>query len=123
MGSNADTIREFIGKWSNLDPAELAAYFTEDGCYHNMPFQRIEGREAVEQFIAGFTDTWTATEWEVLNLTESGDVVFCERIDRTRSTAGDVDLPCVGVFEMQDGKIREWRDYFDLATYTGAMSG
>jgi len=27
------------------------------------------------------------------------------------------------VYEMQDGKIKVWRDYFDLATYTGAFSG
>jgi limonene-1,2-epoxide hydrolase len=34
-----------------------------------------------------------------------------------------VDLPCCGVFEMTDGKIRVWRDYFDLGTYTRAAAG
>jgi limonene-1,2-epoxide hydrolase len=28
-----------------------------------------------------------------------------------------VDLPVVGVFEMANGKIQLWRDYFDLNTY------
>jgi limonene-1,2-epoxide hydrolase len=32
-----------------------------------------------------------------------------------------VDLPCAGVFEMQGGKIKVWRDYFDLGTYVKAM--
>jgi limonene-1,2-epoxide hydrolase len=28
----------------------------------------------------------------------------------------------LGVFEMHNGKIRVWRDYFDLATYTKAIA-
>ena len=27
----------------------------------------------------------------------------------------------VGVFEMEDGKIKVWRDYFDLNTFMSAM--
>jgi len=123
MKSNSDIIREFVATWSRLDPAELATYFTEDGCYHNMPIDPIVGREAVQAFITGFSATWTETDWEILNLVEAGDLVFCERVDRTRTTKGNVDLPCVGVFEMQEGKIRLWRDYFDFNTYSGAMSG
>jgi hypothetical protein len=33
-----------------------------------------------------------------------------------------VDLPCTGVFEMENGKIKVWRDYFDLTTYIKGMS-
>ena len=46
---------------------------------------------------------------------------IAERIDRTKTSLGAVDLPCTGVFEMKDGKIRVWRDYFDLNTFMGAM--
>jgi limonene-1,2-epoxide hydrolase len=31
-------------------------------------------------------------------------------------------LPCLGVFEMQDGKIRVWRDYFDLGSSLRALA-
>lgn len=81
------------------------------------------GRAAVQAFIAGFIKDWSATEWDILNLAEAGDVVIVERLDRTRLGEKRVDLPCCGVFEMQDGKIRVWRDYFDLATYTRALGG
>jgi limonene-1,2-epoxide hydrolase len=33
-----------------------------------------------------------------------------------------VDLPCVGVFELEAGKIKTWRDYFDLATYQRGLA-
>ncbi|MFW6093886.1 MAG: SgcJ/EcaC family oxidoreductase [Pseudomonadota bacterium] len=121
--SNEQIIREFITAWSRLDPAELAGYFTEDGCYHNMPTEPIRGREQVEEFIRGFTATWTETEWDIIGITAAGDRVYAERLDRIKTTQGNVDLPCLGVFELRDGKIREWRDYFDLGTYMNAMQG
>lgn len=121
MGENARIVRDFIAAWSRLDAVELAAFFTEDGVYHNMPARPVAGRAAVQAFIAGFIKDWTATEWDVLNLVEAGDVVIAERLDRTRVGDRPVDLPCCGVFEMSGGKIKVWRDYFDLATYTRAL--
>lgn len=123
MSDNERIIREFIAAWSRLDPAELAGYFTEDGCYHNIPAQPVRGRDKVEQFIRGFTATWTETRWDVVSLACDGDRVFAERVDRTKTSQGNVDLPCLGVFELENGKIREWRDYFDLNTYMNAMKG
>ena len=52
----------------------------------------------------------------------AGDIVIAERLDRTEAGDKSVDLPCTGVFEMKDGKIKVWRDYFDMATFTAAMS-
>lgn len=120
MTDNEQIIRDFIGAWSRLDSVELASYFTADGCYYNMPTQPVKGRENVQKFIAGFIANWASTDWEILHLVAQGDVVFCERVDRTTFASGGVDLPCLGVFEMSDGKIKEWRDYFDLNTFMRA---
>jgi len=119
---NEKIIREFIQAWSRLDAKELASYFTDDGVYHNMPTGPVGGRENVEKMIAGFISTWTETEWDILHLVSDGDVVIAERLDRTRAGDKAVDLPCTGVFEMDNGKIRVWRDYFDLGTYAKGMS-
>ena len=120
MTDNAQIIRDFIAAWSRLDPVELASYFTADGCYYNMPTQPVRGRDNVQKFIGGFIANWSATDWEILHLVAQDDVVFCERVDRTAFASGGVDLPCLGVFEMSDGKIKEWRDYFDLNTFMRA---
>lgn len=122
MHDNETIIRDFIAAWSRRDPDELAGFFTEDGVYHNMPTQPVAGRENLKLFIAGFVKDWTATEWDVLNLVSSGDVVIAERLDRTRIGEKAVDLPCCGVFEMAGGKIKVWRDYFDMATYLRAVA-
>ena len=72
--------------------------------------------------IAAFTADWTATQWDLLNIVGAGDVVIAERPDRTHAGDKTVDLPCTGVFEMENGKIKVWRDSFDMSTFTTAMS-
>ena len=119
--SNIAVVTEFIEHWSNLDAPSLAAYFTEDGTYFNIPAKPVTGRANIETFIAGFIASWTSTTWDILNIAENGEVVYCERLDRTQTTNGNVDLPCFGVFEMQEGKIHVWRDYFDMGTFVNAM--
>jgi len=122
MSRNKAIIREFIKSWSKLDAKELAGYFTEDGIYHNMPIQPVQGRDNIENFILGFSGTWTETTWEIINIVADGDFVVAERVDRTKAGEKSVDLPCVGVFELENGKIKAWRDYFDLSAYMNALS-
>ena len=119
---NERIIREFIEAWSRLDPVELAGYFTDDGVYHNMPMGPVAGRANVENLIRGFIASWTETTWDLRNILCAGDVVIAERLDRTRAGEKTADLPCVGVFEMEGGKIKVWRDYFDFATYQRGMA-
>jgi limonene-1,2-epoxide hydrolase len=121
MSENSKLIQDFCRAWSRLDAAELASYFTEDGVYHNMPAGPVEGRKQIEAFIRAFIAGWTETTWEILTLAETGNKVVAERVDRTKAGEKEVALPCMGVFEIRDGKIACWRDYFDLATYTRAM--
>jgi limonene-1,2-epoxide hydrolase len=122
MNNNETVIREFIQAWSRLDAVELAGYFTDDGIYHNMPIGPVQGREKIEEFIRGFLSSWTETDWDIVNIIAEGDLVVAERVDRTKTQEKSVELPCVGVFELIDGKIKVWRDYFDLGTYMNAMS-
>jgi limonene-1,2-epoxide hydrolase len=118
MPDNVQIIKDFIAAWSNLQADELVDYFAEDGIYHNMPAQPVQGRENLTKFIGGFLASWTKTTWDTLNILGAGDVVVAERLDRTEVGEIKVDLPCCGVFEMEDGKIKVWRDYFDMATFT-----
>jgi limonene-1,2-epoxide hydrolase len=115
---NERIVLDFIDAWPRLDPAELASFFTEDGVYHNVPTQPVQGRANVEGLIRGFTADWTETSWEVLTLMSRGDTVIAERVDHIVAGDRSVDLPVVGVFELEQGKIKVWRDYFDLGTYT-----
>jgi limonene-1,2-epoxide hydrolase len=122
MIDNERIVRDFIAAWSNLDVDELVDYFAADGTYYNMPAQPVTGHDALKAFIGAFLSGWDETEWEILNLLAAGDIVMVERMDRTVAGGKPVNLPCFGIFEMRDGKIAEWRDYFDMATYTKALA-
>lgn len=123
MSDNEKIIREFFEAWSRLDADEMVSYFTEDGIYHNMPIEPVAGHENLREFIKDFTGDWSGTSCEIVTLVAQGSLVIAERIDRPRMGDIQVNLPCIGVFEMVDGKIKVWREYFDLATFINAASG
>ena len=80
----------------------------------------MKGREALSGFIGGFVKGWSDVKWEIVTLASSGDTVIAERVDRMTVGGKPVALPCCGVFEMEGGRIKIWRDYFDLSTFTSA---
>lgn len=122
MPDNAQIVRDFIAAWSRMDVDEIVGYFASDGIYHNMPMAPVAGTAMLKGFIAAFLKDWNATDWEVLNLLAAGNIVIAERVDHIHAGDKTCDLPVVGVFELTDGKIAVWRDYFDLGTYAKAFA-
>ncbi|MFN4354477.1 limonene-1,2-epoxide hydrolase family protein [Parvibaculum sp.] len=122
MSSNEQVIRDFVDAWPRLDVKKIVGFFAEDGVYHNMMLEPVKGREALTGFIGGFVNGWSDVKWELLNISSSGSIVFAERVDRMKVGGKPVALPCCGVFEMEGGKIKVWRDYFDLATFSKAAA-
>ncbi|MGV2979844.1 limonene-1,2-epoxide hydrolase family protein [Camelimonas sp. ID_303_24] len=57
-----------------------------------------------------------------MNILAQGHIVMAERIDRTMVGDRRVELPCCGVFLLDDSKISVGRGYFDLATYARAIA-
>src|SRR5882762_9310125 len=50
MESPIDVVRRFCAAWSdNLGAAELAAFFTDDAVYHNIPMAPVIGRKRSEE--------------------------------------------------------------------------
>jgi limonene-1,2-epoxide hydrolase len=45
----------------------------------------------------------------------TGDVVMNERTDRITVEGTEVTLAICAVFEVAEGRIKAWREYFDLA--------
>ena len=60
---------------------------------------------------------------ENLHVAVRDDVVLTERIDTFTMGERRAALPVMGTFEVRDGKISAWRDYFDLAQVTQMLVG
>ena len=79
----------------------------------------MRGKAAIEATLRQFDDPKGSAEFEIKALACTAGTVLTERVDRFLLNGRKVELPVMGAFEVgPDGKIRAWRDYFDLATWT-----
>jgi limonene-1,2-epoxide hydrolase len=91
--------------------------------YHNIPMDPLTGPDAIKSFIAGFAGAAEQIDFRVRNIVADGDVVLTERVDVFVLPNGKVELPVMGTFEVRDGKIAAWRDYFDMKQFMDQMTG
>ena len=82
--------------------------------YHSMPLSPIVGKEAIAAWVRKFEDV-APGRLEVRNQVATDHVVMNERTDHIVLNGHPVTLPIAGVFEIHEGRIRAWREYFDLA--------
>ncbi len=111
-------VRDFCAAWSRRDIDELLGYLADDAVYHNMPMAPVVGHAAIRAVFEFFVRPAETIDWEVRHIASTGNVVFTERLDRFNIAGKPVELPIAGVFEVHDGKITAWRDYFDMAAWT-----
>jgi limonene-1,2-epoxide hydrolase len=110
-------VTAFIEAIERKDIAAAAALVSPSISYENMPMQPIVGRDAMVATIEMFLGSASEVDWVIVRQHEVDGIVFNERIDRFRIGDGWLELPVAGVFEVDDGLITLWRDYFDLASY------
>ena len=119
MESPIELVRRFCAAWGdNLSATELAAFFTDDAMYHNIPLAPVTGRKAIENNFATFIRPGApgieTLELRLVNIAANGPVVLTERVDRFTMPDKSFELPVMGTFEISGGKIKAWRDYFDM---------
>ena len=122
LSNDVQVIHDFMTAFNSKDVDAIMEFFTEDAIYHNMPSGPVQGTVEVRNLITMFVSPAETVDWEILNIAQTGDTVLTERIDRFVIGGKDVKLPVMGAFDMKDGKIAAWRDYFDMATWQKQMA-
>jgi limonene-1,2-epoxide hydrolase len=115
--ANEQVIEAFCAAWARRDVEEILGFFTDDAVYHNIPMEPAVGIDAIRAVIEMFVPPADEIAFTVHNVASAGDVVFNERTDRFVTGGTSIALPVAGVFEVRDGKITAWRDYFDLQSW------
>ena len=118
-----DLVRRFCDAWSGGDLDAIVAYFTDDAVYHNIPIDPVTGRETIKATIAWFTAAVDKVEFRVHHIVADGNVVLTERTDVFVAGDKTIELPVMGTFEVADGKIAAWRDYFDMNQFMSQLAG
>lgn len=113
-------VSDLFTAWSRLSIDDIMSYFAEDAVWDNVPMTPANGKAAIREMTNGFLKDTATFGVKVLKSAHEGNVVFNSRIDSiTMKNGKKADIPVAGMFELDDnGKIKVWRDYFDLATFT-----
>ncbi len=114
--SQTDTVRLFMKAMENLDYEKALSYVSEDVEYTNMPLgpgSTLRGHAGILSVLQPFFAPTITNEWIITSMASAGNTVFMERLDRHQLPRGWAELPVTGVFEVVDGKISSWREYFD----------
>ena len=119
-------VRTFIDLLVANQP-DAACAMVSDGCeYDNVPMGKVFGPSGISGSLAPFLGGCTAIEWIIHRQVENGTVangtVFNERTDRFQLGGRWVEVPVCGIFEVRDGKITLWRDYFDQSTFRDQLT-
>ena len=127
MATPLDTVQRFmaafVSGWQTGDAGRVAAFFAVDAVYHNGPIEPVRGRDAIEDTLAGFMALGGRVDVDMPYVLANESIVMTERIDHFVRPEGTVSLSVMGIFEVHDGQITAWRDYFDLHQFTSAMTG
>jgi limonene-1,2-epoxide hydrolase len=118
MPSAEQVVKDFCAAATTRDPQALRAFFSDDVVYHNIPMDPAEGIDATMAVIDMFLGMCEALEFQVHHLASDGTTVLTERTDIFTINGRSAPLPVMGAFQVVDGKITAWRDYFDMAQVT-----
>jgi limonene-1,2-epoxide hydrolase len=126
MESPIEVVRRFCAAWSDdMATEDLAAFFTDDAVYHNVPMEPVVGRAAIADTFATLIRPGPpgieSIDFRVINIAAEGPVVMTERVDVFTMSDKTFELPVMGTFAVSDGRIDAWRDYFDLNQFTSRM--
>jgi limonene-1,2-epoxide hydrolase len=119
--SPLEVVHAFMAAAEKRDYDAAMELLADDVEYQNMPLPPVHGKAAVRQTLEALLALCTDSEWVVHRELAAGDLVMNERTDRFEMGGKWVDLPVAGVFELRDGRIALWRDYFDLPTIMNEM--
>ncbi|WP_293389611.1 nuclear transport factor 2 family protein [Nevskia sp.] len=111
-------VRHFLGAWTGRNLETLCACFADHAVYHNVPVAPIKGIAGIRQIFVAFLDAFETASLDIIALAAEPGLVIAERIDLFLMRNGTrIALPVTGVFEIRNGKITRFSDYFDLADF------
>lgn len=112
-----DVVHAFIAALERNDLPGALQYVGTTCEYDNVPIGKVYGHDGITGILGPMFARCTEITWPIHREAAVGNVVFNERTDKFKMEFGWIELPVTGVWEVVDGKIVLWRDYFDMPTY------
>jgi limonene-1,2-epoxide hydrolase len=115
------TVRQMIDAWNQRNWQQVFELFAADGVLQSMMLPPTVGREAIQQRIGALAKGIDSIELRVRHIGVIDGVVFIERVDDFVYRGKHGAVPVVGVVEVEKGRVKAWREYYDRAQLLEAM--
>ncbi|WP_445185431.1 limonene-1,2-epoxide hydrolase family protein [Pseudonocardia sp. Cha107L01] len=109
------TVKAFLDALGRLDTDGALALLADDVVYQNVSLPKANGKAAVAKQLGLFGRYCKGFEAINHRIVGDGDTVLTERTDIIEIGRVRSEFWVCGTFEVRDGKIVLWRDYFDWA--------
>ena len=117
---NAHTVEILLNSLQAQDADGAGAVLDDNLIYQNVGFPTIRGRaRAMKLFRA--MEGRAGFEVKIHRIAVNGSSVLTERTDVLQFGRVRLQFWVCGVFEVHDGRITLWRDYFDMWDMTKAL--
>jgi limonene-1,2-epoxide hydrolase len=124
MSNDIKLADQLIDVFLRGDAATIDRICTDDVEFINVPLPKaaLRGKQAMMQRAtaanSGFPEPVTNTGHRVLRTIDNGqgDVVI-ERFDYWTLRGVDMGMQAVGIFRIENGKVKSWTDHYDVGTY------
>jgi len=117
---NAVIVETFLNSLQDQDFAAVDALIADDIVYQNVGFSNIRGGARVKKLLRGMEGRM-GFEVKFHRNVADGATVLNERTDAIVLGPLRLQFWVCGVFEVHDGQITLWRDYFDFYDFTKAI--
>lgn len=94
----------------------VRSLLADDVIYENVGYPTFRGAEAIVKAFRELASRMPMVNWdvEIHRIASSGPSVMTERTDSIIIGRFRADFWVYGVFDVHDGKVTLWRDYFDV---------
>lgn len=117
---NAHTVEVFLNALQAQDIDGAGAVLDENLVYENVGLPTIRGRARALRLFASMEGR-AGFEVKTHRIAVNGSSVLTERTDALVIGPVRLQFWVCGVFEVRDGRITLWRDYFDMFDFTKAV--
>jgi limonene-1,2-epoxide hydrolase len=109
-------VRAFLTALEELDITRALTLVAPEIVYQNVPLPPARGLRAFEKQLRKMARYSTGFEARIHHIAADGPVVLTERTDVLQVGGWKAAFWVCGTFEVRDGRIVLWRDYFDWTT-------
>jgi limonene-1,2-epoxide hydrolase len=116
-----ETVRAFLRSLEEQNLDRALSYVSADVVYQNIPLPPARGVHEFEKQMRFFEKLVTKFEVRIHHIAADGPFVLTERTDVIDGGGMHLAPWVCGTFEVRDGRIVLWRDYFDWAALSVAF--